>query len=364
MNIGHLQLKNNVFLAPMAGITDLPFRTVVRSFGCGLAFTEMVSGSGLIRGTEKTFRYLASSPADRPLGVQLFGCDPDTLAEAARIAVERGADLLDVNMGCPVKKVAKTGSGASLMRDPVRVAAVLRAVRRASDLPLTVKIRAGWNTRQVNALEIGQIAEECGVDAVILHPRTADQGFAGPSDWGLIAALKERLRIPVIGSGDIRCPEDAARMLRETGCDGVMVGRGVLGNPWIIANILSHLAGGGISAPSLAERQETIRRHLALAIDFYDEKVGTRDFRKHLLWYTKGLRGGAQFRKEAGRISDQASAWKALNNYFQRLEEPSTAFYDPEGGGENPEMEWGNPWGAEVTAQENTVVHSAPFAAK
>lgn len=364
MNIGHLQLKNNVFLAPMSGITDLPFRTIVRSFGCGLAFTEMVSGSGLIRGTEKTFRYLASSPADRPLGVQLFGCDPDTLAKAARIATERGADLLDVNMGCPVKKVAKTGSGASLMRDPVRVAAVLRAVRRASVLPLTVKIRAGWNARQVNAVEVGQIAEECGVDAVILHPRTADQGFAGLSDWGLIAALKERLHIPVIGSGDIRCPEDAARMLRETGCDGVMVGRGVLGNPWIIANILSHLAGGGISAPSLAEREETIRRHLALAIDFYDERVGTRDFRKHLLWYTKGLRGGAQFRKAAGRICDQASAWEALHNYFQRLEEPSAAFCDAGGGSGNPEMEGGNSCGAEVTAQENAVVHSAPFAAK
>ena len=364
MNIGHLQLKNNVFLAPMAGITDLPFRTIVRSFGCGLAFTEMVSGSGLIRGTEKTFRYLASSPADRPLGVQLFGCDPDTLAKAARIAVERGADLLDVNMGCPVKKVVKTGSGASLMRDTVRVAAVLRAVRQASVLPLTVKIRAGWNARQVNAVEVGQIAEECGVDAVILHPRTADQGFAGLSDWGLIAALKERLRIPVIGSGDIRCPEDAARMLRETGCDGVMVGRGVLGNPWIIANILSHLAGGTVSVPSLAEREETIRCHLALAIDFYDEKVGTRNFRKHLLWYTKGLRGGAQFRKEAGQISDQASAWNALHNYFQRLEEPSAAFYDAEGGSGNLEMERENSWGAEGTAQENAVVHSAPFAAK
>jgi tRNA-dihydrouridine synthase B len=364
MNIGHLQLKNNVFLAPMAGITDLPFRTIVRSFGCGLAFTEMVSASGLIRGTEKTFRYLASSSADRPLGVQLFGCDPDAMANAARIAVERGADLLDVNMGCPVKKVAKTGSGASLMRDPVRVAAVLRAVRRASALPLTVKIRAGWNARQVNALEIGQIAEECGVDAVILHPRTADQAFAGLSDWGLIAALKERLRIPVIGSGDIRCPEDAARMLRETGCDGVMVGRGVLGNPWIIANILSHLAGGAVSAPFLAEREETIRRHLALAIDFYDEKVGTRDFRKHLLWYTKGLRGGAEFRRVAGRISDQTSAWDALHDYFQRLTEPSAAFCDAEGGCGNPEMEEGNSWDAEGTAQEKDAVHSAPFAAK
>ena len=342
MNIGHLQLKNNVFLAPMAGITDLPFRTVVRSFGCGLAFTEMVSGSGLIRGTEKTFRYLASSPADRPLGVQLFGCDPETLAAAARVAAEREADLLDVNMGCPVKKVAKTGSGASLMRDPERAAAILRAVRKASALPLTVKIRAGWNARQVNALEIGQIAEECGVDAVILHPRTADQGFAGLSDWGLIAALKERLRIPVIGSGDIRCPEDAARMLRETGCDGVMVGRGVLGNPWIIGNILSHLSGTGISAPSLSAREEIIRRHLTLAIDFYGEKVGTRDFRKHLLWYTKGLRGGAQFRQAAGRISDRDSAWKALQDYFQHIEGPSAAFSDPGGCGSSLEKEGGD----------------------
>ena len=351
MNIGRLHLKNNVFLAPMAGITDLPFRTVVRSFGCGLAFTEMVSATGLVRGTGKTFRYLASSPADRPLGVQLFGCDPETLAAAARIAAERGADLLDVNMGCPVKKVAKTGSGASLMRDPERAAAVLRAVRKASALPLTVKIRAGWNARQVNAVEIGQIAQECGVDAVILHPRTADQGFGGQSDWGLIAALKGRLRIPVIGSGDIRCPEDAARMFRETGCDGVMVGRGTLGNPWLIGNILSHLSGTGISAPSLAEREEIIRRHLTLAIDFYGEKIGTRDFRKHLLWYTKGLRGGAQFRQAAGRISDRDSAWKALQDYFQRSGGPPLHVPIP-GWRMGPETEDENSWGAEMTAKK------------
>lgn len=321
MNIGRLLLKNNVFLAPMAGITDLPFRTIVRSFGCGLAFTEMVSGSGLVRRTEKTFRYLASSPEDRPLGVQLFGCDPDTLAAAARIAEERGADLLDVNMGCPVKKVARTGSGASLMRDPERVAAILKAVRKASTLPLTVKIRAGWNARLVNALEIAQIAEGCGVDAVTLHPRTADQGFGGRSDWGLIAALKGRLRVPVIGSGDVRCPEDADRMFRETGCDGVMIGRGALGNPWLIGNILSHLSGSGISVPSLSSREEMIRRHLTLAIDFYGEKIGTRDFRKHLLWYTKGLRDGARFRQAAGCISDRDSAWEALRDYFRHLEE-------------------------------------------
>jgi len=319
MQIGRLSLKNDVLLAPMAGITDLPFRTIVREFGCGMAFTEMVSANGLVRGTGKTCRYLDSSPGDRPLGVQLFGSDPSTLAAAARIAAEEGADLIDMNMGCPVKKVIKTGSGAALMRDPEQAAAILRAMRRATNLPLTVKIRAGWRRRETNALDIGRIAEECGVDAVILHPRTVDQGFGGVSDWGLIAALKEQLRIPVIGSGDVHGPEDAARMFRETGCDGVMVGRGALGNPWIIRNILAHLAGGAVSPPSLADREEAIRHHLALAIDYYGEKVGTRDFRKHLLWYTKGLRGGAQFREIVGKITDQAAAWDALQDYFQCL---------------------------------------------
>lgn len=321
MNIGQLRLKNDICLAPMAGITDLPFRTIVREFGCGLAFTEMVSASGLVRGMGKTCRYLDSSPADRPLGVQLFGSDPEMLAEAARMTVERGADLVDINMGCPVKKVVKTGSGAALMRDPQRVAVILQAMRKATDLPLTLKIRAGWRHREVNALAIGRIAEECGVDAVILHPRTVDQGFGGDADWGLIAALKAQLRIPVIGSGDVRRPEDAARMIRETGCDGVMVGRGVLGNPWLIGNILSRLSGGEVSAPSLAVRVEIIRRHLEMAVDYYGEKVGTRDFRKHLLWYTKGLRGGARFRQAAGQITDRASAWNALQDYFQALGE-------------------------------------------
>ncbi|MCE5263039.1 MAG: tRNA dihydrouridine synthase DusB [Deltaproteobacteria bacterium] len=331
MNIGRLHLKNNILLAPMAGITDLPFRTIVRSFGCSLAFTEMVSATGLVRKAEKTFRYLASAPADRPLGVQLFGSDPAILAAAAQVAGERGADLLDINMGCPVKKVVRSGSGAGLMREPARAAAILRAVRNATSLPLTVKIRAGWNARQVNAIEIGEIAQECGVDAVILHPRTAEQGFGGRSDWGLIAALKERLRVPVIGSGDVRSPADAERMFRETGCDAVMVARGVLGNPWLIGNILSHLSGAGVSAPSLPGREEVICRHLALAIDFYGEQIGTRDFRKHLLWYTKGLRDGAQFRRTAGCIGDRNSACKALRGFFQHLEESAAITPDRDG---------------------------------
>jgi tRNA-dihydrouridine synthase B len=217
--------------------------------------------------------------------------------------------------------VVKTGSGAALMRDPQRVAAILAAVRGAIELPLTVKIRAGWSHRETNASEIGRIAEECGADAVTLHPRTVDQGFGGVSDWGLIASLKAQLRIPVIGSGDVRSPEDAVRMLRETGCDGVMVGRGCLGNPWIIGNVLSHMVGVAAYAPSLAQREETVRYHLALAADYYGERVGTRDFRKHLLWYTKGLRGGAQFRQVAGRITDRAAAVEALRDYFHCLSE-------------------------------------------
>jgi len=321
MNIGLLRLKNNICLAPMAGVTDLPFRTLVREFGCGLAFTEMVSAAGLVRGMGKTCRYLDSSLGDRPLGVQLFGSDPDTLAEATRMTVERGADLVDMNMGCPVKKVVKTGSGAALMRDPQRTAAILQAMRKATELPVTLKIRAGWRPGEVSALAIGRIAEDCGVDAVILHPRTVDQGFSGKADWRLIAALKEQLRIPVIGSGDVRLPEDAVRMFRETGCDGVMVGRGVLGNPWLIRNIRYHLSGRDFFEPSLSERTEIIRRHLSMAVKYYGEKVGTRDFRKHLLWYTKGLRGGAQFRAVAGKITDPASVGKVLQDYFQDLAE-------------------------------------------
>ncbi len=323
MKIGRLSLKNNVFLAPMAGITDLPFRTIVRGSGCGLAFTEMVSASGLLRRQGKTLRYLESSPEDQPLGVQLFGCDPETLGEATRIAADRGADLLDLNMGCPVKKVVRTGSGAALMREPLRAAAVVSAMRRASDLPLTVKIRSGWRRREINAIEIGRIAWECGADAVILHPRTADQGFSGSADWGLIATLREKLSIPVVGSGDIRTAEDAVRMLRETGCAAVMVGRGALGNPWIFRNILVRLENGETEPPSLAEREETILRHLTLAIGFSGEKAGTRDFRKHLLWYTKGLRGGARFRHAAGTIDDRDSVLRALGGYFRMLAGPA-----------------------------------------
>ncbi|MEN6621981.1 MAG: tRNA dihydrouridine synthase DusB, partial [Smithella sp.] len=231
-NIIH-SLSGKVFLAPLAGISNLPFRLIARSFGCALAYTEMISANGLIRNTEKTYEYLKTCAEDKPLGMQIFGADPQLMAKAACIAVEHGADLIDINMGCPVKKVVKTGAGATLMKDPNLVARIVAAVKKAIPVPVTVKIRSGWNRSSINAVEIARIAEDSGANAVTVHARTADQGYSGTADWQVIASVKEALRIPVIGNGDIWHPQDAVRMIEQTSCDIVMVGRGALGNPWI-----------------------------------------------------------------------------------------------------------------------------------
>ena len=322
MKIGKLSLRNNVLLAPMAGITDLVFRLLVREFGCALGFTEMISANGLVRGTEKSYRYLETTPNDKPLGVQIFGSDPDVLSEAARIVTDRGADLVDINMGCPVKKVLKTGAGGALMKEPAKVAVILQRLREATPLPLTVKIRSGWNHDEISALNIARIAQDCGVDAVILHPRTVNQGFGGRADWSLIASVKKCLNISVVGSGDIRSPEDARRMLDETGCDGVMVGRGVLGNPWIIKNIVYYLKGKNVLLPpTLREREDIIKQHLNMSVDFLGARVGVRNFRKHMSWYTKGLKGGSRFREMVGKADEKESVLDAVHRYFQSINE-------------------------------------------
>ena len=300
MKMGTLSLEDNILLAPMAGVTDLPFRLMARRFGAGLCFTEMVSANGLVRETRRSYEYLDSSPEDHPLGVQIFGADPSVMAAAAAIVTEHGADLVDINAGCPVKKVIKTGAGAALMRDPARLAAVVGQVRAATHLPVTVKIRSGWRPGEINAVAIARLARDHGADAVTVHPRTARQGFGGTADWKLIGLVKEVVDIPVIGSGDIRRPADARAMLERTGCDGVMVGRGALGNPWIFRDIKTTFSDGAVPPPpSPLEREEAIRRHLAMHIRHYGEPVGIRAFRKHLSWYTKGLRGGNIFRKTA-----------------------------------------------------------------
>jgi len=317
LKVGPLKKECRIFLAPMAGITNLPFRAVARQFGCDIAFTEMISAMGLVRGAVKTHRYLDSTPEDRPLGVQLFGTDPDVMAEAARIAMEGGADWIDINMGCPVRKVVKNGAGAALLKTPETIRDILRAVRPVVRVPLTVKIRAGWSRSSVNAPEIAVMAQDLGVDAVVVHARTADQGFSGEADWRIIGRVKQKLTIPVVGNGDIRNASDALKMMNISGCDGVMVGRGALGYPWIFREIAAALAGTATPGPpTLLERRDIIGAHLKREVDYAGGKAGYLSFRKHLLWYTRGLRGGARFRHAASNLVSAGQMWEAFDLFL------------------------------------------------
>jgi len=315
MNIGSLHLENPVILAPLAGITNLPFRLLAKEAGCGLVCSEMVSADGLVHGARNAFDLLRSRPAEKPLAVQLFGSDPAVMAEAAAIVEGSGADLLDINFGCAVKKVIKTGSGAALMRTPQRAEALLRAVRHAVRIPLTIKIRSGWDGSGRQALALGEIAEACGVNAVTVHARTASQKFSGRADWGVIAALKRHLSIPVIGNGDIACADDAARMLSETGCDAVMVGRQAIGYPRIFTEIGLRLHGQAVPADTIANRLEVLRRYTQLTVDCFGRETATRLIRHRLGWFVKGMRNGAVLRCAAGQITCMDQAYDLIEAF-------------------------------------------------
>ncbi len=315
MNIGPLHLENPVILAPLAGITNLPFRLLAKEAGCGLVTSEMVSADGLVHGARNAFDLLRSLPAEKPLAVQLFGSDPAVMAEAAAIVEGSGADLLDINFGCAVKKVIKTGSGAALMRTPQRAEALLRAVRHAVRIPLTIKIRSGWDGSGRQALALGEIAEACGVNAVTLHPRTASQKFSGRADWGVIAALKRHLSIPVIGNGDITCADDAARMLSETGCDAVMVGRRAIGYPRIFTEIGLRLHGEAVPADTIAHRLKVLRRYTQLTVECFGRENATRLLRRRLGWFVKGMRNGAVLRCAAGKITCMDQAYEVIEAF-------------------------------------------------
>ncbi len=312
VKIGSLQLENPIILAPMAGITSLPYRRIMKSFGASLVFTEMISANGLIRDGRKTLELLESCAEEQPLGIQLFGDDPEVLAEAARM-VDRQADLLDINMGCPVKKVVRSGAGSALLQNPLHVEKIIKAVRAEFSGPLTIKIRSGWDQSAINFIEVSKIARAAGVDAICLHPRTRSQGFGGKSDWQQIAELKSCLDIPVIGSGDLFTAEDVVRMLNETGCDAVMIARGGYGNPWIIAQAAALLSCEHKSDPSPAERWHTAHQHLQWHAEQFGEHKALFEMRKHLSWYVRGLAGASQFRSRLQSIQ----SWPQLIEYCE-----------------------------------------------
>ncbi|UFS68841.1 tRNA dihydrouridine synthase DusB [Geomonas sp. RF6] len=315
VTIGSLTLRNRLLLAPMAGITNLAMRLMAREQGVALTFTEMVSVNGLTREGQKSFDLLRSTPEDRPLGLQLFGDDPQTLADAAKL-VEGYGELIDINMGCPVRKVVGTGAGSALLKDPQRVAAIVRSVRRATPLPLTVKIRTGWTCGDDVFLEIGRIAQEEGCDAVTLHPRSRAQMFDGKADWSKIGELKAALTIPVIGSGDLFSAADVVAMMAQSGCDAVMVARGAMGNPWIFREALALLEGGEPHPPTRVERLAAARRHLDLFCELEGDRTALMEMRKHLSWYSKGLPGAAQFRAAVNRIEQAAHLTEVMESFF------------------------------------------------
>jgi len=320
MKIGALDIDNRTVLAPLAGITDLPFRLLAREAGCGLVCSEMVSAKGLVCRSKKTQRLLGSCPEEKPLSVQIFGADPFIMAEAATIVEASGASILDINFGCSVKKVVKTGAGAALMQSVKTAEAILTAVRKAVRIPMTIKMRSGWNGSGEQAVLIAAVAQDCGADAVTVHPRTATQGFSGKADWTIIAAVKDRLRIPVIGNGDIQSPRDAAAMRSETSCDAVMIGRAAIGAPWIFSQVQSFLQGQALTDPESVHRFDVMKRFLRLSVAYYGETVACRMMRSRLGWFAKGLRYSSVFRESTRHISNETEAARSIDAYRALLD--------------------------------------------
>lgn len=315
LSIGSLTIDPPLMLAPMAGITNRPFRMICRRFGVPLCFTEMVSVNGLVRRGKKTEALLPCREEEQPIGVQLFGADPDTIAEGARCAAPH-ADLIDINMGCPVRKVVSTGAGSALLRDPRLVARIISRVRAATSLPLTIKIRSGWDDRGRNFREIARIAEGEGCDAVIFHPRTRAEMFEGRARWEEIADLVSRTPLPVIASGDILTARDALRVMEETACSGVMIARGALGAPWIFHQVKALGEGRSPLPPNRGEIGAIVREHYLLLSSESGEHVAIREMRKHVGWYAKGLPGAAPFRRALNLVTTGRELMDAVDSFF------------------------------------------------
>ncbi len=314
LQIGNVKLENNLILAPMAGVTDLPFRVLCREEGCGLLYTEMVSAKAILYKNKNTKELLEVDPSERPIAVQLFGSDPQILGAMAHQIEDGPYDLIDLNMGCPVPKVAGNGEGSALMKNPKLVEEILSTMVRSVKKPVTVKFRKGFDDEHVNAVEIAKIAESCGVSAVAVHGRTREQYYSGTADWDIIRQVKEAVGIPVIGNGDIFTPQDAKRCLEETGCDGLMIGRGARGNPWIFKRTAHYLETGELLAePTGAEIGEMILRHARMQVKMKGEYIGMKEMRKHVAWYTAGLPHSASMRRASNELETLEQLENLLN---------------------------------------------------
>jgi len=322
MKIGPYQLNNNLVLAPMAGVTDRPFRQLCKQLGAGMAVSEMVSSNSLLWGSEKTRRRADHSGETEPKSVQIMGADPQMMADAARYNVDNGAQIIDINMGCPAKKVCNVAAGSALLQHERLVQDILEAVVGAVEVPVTLKIRTGWDTTNRNGVNIARIAQESGIQALAVHGRTRACGYRGEAEYDTIAEIKQAISIPVIANGDITTPEKAKFVLDKTGVDGIMVGRAAQGRPWIFREIDHHLkTGENLAEPSVTEVRDILLGHLHNLYNFYGEYTGVRMARKHISWYSKGHRHGAAFRQAVNRVDSIGEQVKMTEDFFERLQQ-------------------------------------------